>query len=136
MGLPGDLPEESLSETSSLSPEEVARCKAKNNELNQSLGLENDDSLDPAMLEEDDETVSDNKHGYSDLELTHIAEKMLSLILPWNISLMRRIQLCNKVKCPKVPTSTKMIQSLRHFTSPQACNLILMMRFQLLFPMT
>ena len=75
MGLPGDLPEESLPETSPLSPEEVARCRAKNSELNTSLGLEDADSLDPALLEGDEDTVSDSNYAFSDLELKHIAEK-------------------------------------------------------------
>ena len=75
MGLPGDVQEESLSDTAPLSPEVLARCTAKNSQLNESLGLENDDSLDPAMLEEDEETVSDSNHGFSDLELKQVAEK-------------------------------------------------------------
>ena len=85
MGLPGDVQEESLSDTAPLSPEELARCTAKNSQLNASLGLENDDSLDPAMFEEDEETVSDSNHGFLMWSLSRLLKEMHCWILLWNI---------------------------------------------------
>ena len=70
MVLPGDLQAESCSDTTPLSPEEVARTNAKNSELNESLG-----SCDPLMEDYDDETMVEHSPGFSDQELEHISLK-------------------------------------------------------------
>ena len=76
MVLPGDLQQETCSDTAPLSPENVAKANAKNTHLNEYLGMQVEDSCpwDPAN-DDEEETVDDNSHGFSELELEHVAFK-------------------------------------------------------------
>ena len=121
MGLPGDVQEASFSDTAPFSPEQVARCKAKNTELNESLGLEVDDSLDPAMLDEDEGTVSDNSLGFLILNFNKLQKKMHCWIVLWHVPVKRRIQVYKKLTGCNVHTLSMVISafaSVRRQSAP------------------
>ena len=77
MVLGGEIKEESSSDTAPLSPEIYSQAHAKNKQLNESLGMQDEEEMDPSMDFDDEATVDDSTtHGFSDLELEQIAKKM------------------------------------------------------------
>jgi len=76
MVLVDETPDQTLSENSPLSIDDFSQAVAKNKDLNDYLGLGDEDEIDPSMDPEDEETLEETStHGFSPLELEQIAIK-------------------------------------------------------------
>ena len=76
MVLVHETPDQTLSENSPLSIDDFSQAVAKNKDLNDYLGLGDEDEIDPSMDPEDAETFEETStHGFSPLELEQIAIK-------------------------------------------------------------
>ena len=76
MVLVDETPDQTLSENSPLSIDDFSQAVAKNKDLNDYLGLGDEDEIDPSMDPENAETLEETStHSFSPLELEQIAIK-------------------------------------------------------------
>ena len=79
MVLVDETPDQTLSDNSPLSTHDFSQAVAKNKDLNDYLGLGDEDEIDPSMDPKDEETLEETStHGFSPLELEQIAIKEVS----------------------------------------------------------